>query len=194
MRNNMEQASKYLFAVLSLCLLIIMIFIQINVISIKETLSAKNIECEKYKKKYEQLEIIQTGALGKNINILSLYSIEKGELKNIKITNGIIVFASLSGCGKCVDHHLEVVNKRKRDDLYYIIESDKIDQLKAIKQMYGIHNIYGDKNSVISSLVGFDTKRNNPFVLFVKNGIIISMKFSYLDESDYYENEIKRLM
>lgn len=193
MKNKLSANSKYSFVILSFLLLIAMILLQLNIISIKKELAENNNKYKDTKKKLERMETVQTYAIGKKINNLILYSIDKGILRKVNVNNGFIAFASLLGCGKCVDHHLEVINKNNRNDLIYVLESDKVEPLKIIQKIYNMKQIYWDDKNSLASLVGFDTRKYNPFLLTIKDGVIVGLRFSYLDESKYFEDEISRL-
>lgn len=185
MSKALDNVKKNRFILLSLLFLIAMCCLQMNIISIKQKLNVTNMEYAKVKKRYSQLEMIQNNIIGKDINDLNLFSLSTAEKLKLSFTNGFIAFASLSGCGKCVGHHLEVVSKIEGSDIYYIIESEGIKELKILQSIYKLKNIYWDRLGSMSSIVAFDTKKNNPFLLVIKKGIVVGMKFSYLDDLNY---------
>ncbi len=107
----------------------------------------------------------------------------------------IVIYANLTGCGKCIEHHLHLASKLKDfPNIVFIFYAYNKAQINRMIKYYHIKsNVYFDKYDQISKLFGSDTRNINPFVLFIYNERVFKLKFSYENDNIYLNDLVKYL-
>jgi hypothetical protein len=134
---------------------------------------------------------ISNKIFGKNIVRISL---EPYFIKNNGFDKAIIIYANLTGCGKCIDHHLNLASKlTDQNNLRYVFYAYTKAQITQVVDKYKIgKNVFWDKNDEFAKYINEDTRKINPFILLVYNDKAFMLKFSYENDFNYlnHANEI----
>ena len=134
---------------------------------------------------------ISNKIFGKNIGGISF---EPYFNQKYSFDKTIIVYSNLTGCGKCIDHHLNLASKFKNQkNLIYVFYAYSKAQIRQVVLKYKIvKDVLWDKNDKFAKYIDEDTRKINPFILLVYNDKAFMLKFSYENDFDYLNkaNEI----
>jgi len=110
-------------------------------------------------------------------------------------TKKIVIYANLTGCGKCIEHHLHLASKLNDfpNIVFVFYAYNKAQISRMIKYYHLKSDVYFDKYDQISKLIGSDTRRLNPFALFIYDERVFKLKFSYENDNDYLRDLLKYL-
>lgn len=157
----------------------------LNIYQYKE-IQQEKISFSNSKYLISKVNSIQNNILGRELKDL-LATPLVGENSWGEIRNAIIIFSDLTGCGKCINHHLEISSKEiNYDNFVYLFYAFNKSQVKQVINKYQIRGeVFWDEENIMTKMIGTDTKKINPFVLVVIGGKIINITFSYQNDFNY---------
>jgi len=126
--------------------------------------------------------------IGKDLSNISMQPFNLTNL-HCNLNKTIIVYSNLAGCGKCIDHHLQVAAKTiDTTSIIYVFYAHNKSQIKQNADKYKLHGkIYWDKDNELAKHIDINTERINPFAMLIYNGKIMQIRYSYENDYAYIE-------